>query len=70
MSFDNWQQGWCQGAEKSESPNFGPRPPGAILDLLVIHSISLPPGEFGTGAVQVLFTKQLDWEDQHCYAYI
>ena len=62
MSFDNWQQGWCQGAEKCESPNFGPRPPSAILDLLVIHSISLPPGEFGTGAVQQLFSNQLDWE--------
>jgi AmpD protein len=62
MSFDNWQQGWCQGAEKCESPNFGPRPPSATLDLIVIHSISLPPGEFGTGAVQQLFTNQLDWE--------
>jgi AmpD protein len=29
---------------------------------LVIHSISLPPGEFGTGNVQKLFTNQLDWE--------
>ena len=62
MSFDIWQQGWCQGAEKCESPNFGPRPPSAIVDLLVLHSISLPPGKFGNGAVQQLFTNQLDWE--------
>ena len=70
MSFDHWQQGWCQGAEKCESPNFGPRPPNATLDLLVIHSISLPPGEFGTGAVQQLFTNQLDWEAHPYYASI
>jgi AmpD protein len=33
---------------------------------LVIHSISLPPGEYGTGQVQRLFTNQLDW-DAHPY---
>ena len=70
MSFDNWQHGWCQGAEQCESPNFGPRPPSATLDLLVIHSISLPPGEFGTGAVQQLFTNQLDWEAHPYFASI
>jgi N-acetyl-anhydromuramoyl-L-alanine amidase len=70
MSFDHWQQGWCQGAEKCESPNFGPRPPIATVDLLVIHSISLPPGQFGTGAVQQLFTNQLDWEAHPYYASI
>ncbi|MEI6549996.1 MAG: 1,6-anhydro-N-acetylmuramyl-L-alanine amidase AmpD [Betaproteobacteria bacterium] len=70
MSFDIWQQGWCQGAEKCESPNFGPRPPDALIDLLVVHSISLPPGEFGTGAVQQLFTKQLDWEAHPYYQSI
>ena len=31
------------------------------VDLIVIHSISLPPGEFGNGNVQRLFTNQLDW---------
>lgn len=37
-----------------------------MIDLLVLHSISLPPGEYGTGAVQALFTNQLDW-DAHPY---
>ena len=32
----------------------------------MVHSISLPPGEFGTGCVQQLFTNQLDW-DPHPY---
>ncbi len=48
------------------SPNFGPRPPSALIDLIVIHSISLPPGEFGNGHVQRLFMNQLDW-DAHPY---
>jgi N-acetyl-anhydromuramoyl-L-alanine amidase len=43
------------------SPNFGPRPASAHVDLIVIHSISLPPGEFGNGLVQSLFMNQLDW---------
>jgi AmpD protein len=32
------------------------------VDLVVVHSISLPPGQYGTGCVQQLFTNQLDWE--------
>lgn len=57
-----WQGGWLQSAQACPSPNFGPRPAGAELDLLVLHSISLPPAEYGTGCVQQLFTNTLDWE--------
>jgi AmpD protein len=57
-----WQDGWYRYARTLASPNFGPRPAGAPIDLIVIHSISLPPGEFGNGNVQRLFTNQLDWE--------
>lgn len=53
-------------AQRLPTPNFGPRPHGAVIDLLVLHSISLPPGQYGTGAVQALFTNQLDW-DAHPY---
>jgi AmpD protein len=56
-----WHQGWYAHARACASPNFGPRPLGCSLDLLVLHSISLPPGEFGSNAVQQLFTNQLDW---------
>jgi AmpD protein len=61
-----WQQGWYRYARALTSPNFGPRPVAACIDLIVIHSISLPPGEFGNGQVQRLFTNQLDW-DAHPY---
>jgi AmpD protein len=37
-----------------------------VVDLIVVHSISLPPGQFGQGHVQQLFTNQLDW-DAHPY---
>lgn len=63
---DLWRSGWLQGTRQLPSPNFGPRPPHACIDLAVVHSISLPPGEYGTGCVQQLFTNQLDW-DAHPY---
>lgn len=52
--------GWLTGARHLPSPNQGPRPEGASISLLVIHNISLPPGEFGTGCVQDFFTNCLD----------
>ena len=61
-----WRDGWYRFARAMTSPNFGPRPDGALIDLIVIHSISLPPGDFGNGNVQRLFTNQLDWE-AHSY---
>ena len=61
-----WSSGWYRYARKLSSPNFGLRPVDTITDLLVIHSISLPPGEFGTENVQKLFCNQLDW-DAHPY---
>lgn len=42
------------------SPNCDRRPPGAVPSLLVLHSISLPPGHFGGDAVERLFTNRLD----------
>ena len=56
-----WRQGWYCFARACASPNFGPRPLDSRVDLLVLHSISLPPGQFGGNAVQQLFTNQLDW---------
>jgi AmpD protein len=56
-----WEGGWYRFARHLPSPNFGPRPPGARVDLVVIHSISLPPGEYGGDAVPQLFTNALDW---------
>ena len=61
-----WQDGWYRFAHRLPSPNFGPRPAGACIDLVVVHSISLPPGEYGSDGVQRLFTNTLDW-DAHPY---
>jgi AmpD protein len=52
--------GWLQPARHCASPNFNQRPAGQLVDLLVIHNISLPPGEFGGGFVEQLFTNHLD----------
>ena len=61
-----WQKGWYSCARALASPNFGPRPEAALIDLIVIHSISLPPGEYGNHNVQRLFSNELDW-DAHAY---
>ena len=44
------------------SPNTDARPAQTQIDLLVIHNISLPPGEFGTGYAAKLFTNELDFD--------
>ncbi|HJV61754.1 MAG TPA: 1,6-anhydro-N-acetylmuramyl-L-alanine amidase AmpD [Albitalea sp.] len=62
----SWDDGWWRGARRCASPNFGPRPPGTRVSLALIHSISLPPGEYGGDAVERLFANQLDW-DAHPY---
>lgn len=61
-----WDGGWLRRARHCPSPNFGPRPAGTPVDLLVIHSISLPPGVYGGPEVEKLFTNRLDW-DAHPY---
>lgn len=61
-----WSRGWYRFARRLDSPNFGPRPAGAAVDLVVVHSISLPPGQYGGDHVQALFTNRLDW-DAHPY---
>lgn len=56
-----WEGGWLRTARWHPSPHFGPRPEGAEIDLVVVHSISLPPGQYGTGQVDKLFAGTLDW---------
>jgi len=53
-------------AEQAASPNFGERPAGVSVDLVVVHSISLPPGEYGSGAIQRFFCNQLE-SSEHPY---
>ena len=61
-----WYAGWWSAARRSRSPNFGPRPPGTPVSLLVVHSISLPPGQYGGPAIEDFFLNRLDW-DAHPY---
>ena len=61
-----WRKGWLQGVRRCRSPNVGPRPAGCVVDLALVHSISLPPGEYGGDAIERLFTNTLDW-DAHPY---
>ncbi len=61
--------GWFQGVRHCPSPNFNARPSDEI-SLLVIHNISLPPGQFGTGKVQEFFQNQLDVTEHPYFAGI
>lgn len=54
------RQGWLQGIAHRPSPNQDARPAGCDIDLLVVHGISLPPGEFGGPWIDALFANQLD----------
>jgi AmpD protein len=54
------QPDWLPEAERVPSPNFDRRPSGVAVDLLVIHNISLPPGEFGGPWIDALFQNRLD----------
>lgn len=61
-----WHGGWHVRARHVPSPNFGPRPQGTPIDLIVVHSISLPPGHYGGDDVERFFTNRLD-ADAHPY---
>ncbi|OON40063.1 N-acetylmuramoyl-L-alanine amidase [Izhakiella australiensis] len=54
------------GARQVASPHYNSRPQGEQPSLLVIHNISLPPGEFGGPWIDALFTGTLD-PDAHPY---
>lgn len=61
-----WLEGWWRHAAASPSPNHGPRPEGVPVELVVLHSISLPPGVYGGGEVPAFFANRLDI-DAHPY---
>jgi N-acetyl-anhydromuramoyl-L-alanine amidase len=56
------------GVRQLLSPNFDARPAGVLPELLVVHGISLPPGEFGGPAVDQLFAGVLDCTQHAFYA--
>ena len=52
--------GWLEQARRLPSPNCDHRPPNSHIELIVIHGISLPPGEFGGPWIEALFINQLN----------
>ncbi len=54
------QRGWLVGARHVPSPNYDDRPEGEDVSLVVIHGMSLPPGEYGGAWIDALFTNSLD----------
>jgi N-acetyl-anhydromuramoyl-L-alanine amidase len=61
-----WHQGWFSGASHRPSPHHNPRPRGVAVQLAVVHSISLPPGQYTGDAVERFFTNRLNC-DAHPY---
>ncbi len=62
--------GFLATARVIASPNFDERPEGSTLDLIVIHNIALPPGEFGGRGVESLFTNSLNPAEHPYYQTI
>ena len=54
------QDHWLSGALRVPSPNCNERPHAGDISLLVIHNISLPPGQFGGPHIDELFCNRLD----------
>ncbi len=62
--------GWHSSARRIDSPNRDERTDASAISLLVVHNISLPPGDFGGPGVEQLFTNRLDREAHPYYAGI
>ncbi|MBS1156525.1 MAG: 1,6-anhydro-N-acetylmuramyl-L-alanine amidase AmpD [Proteobacteria bacterium] len=60
--------GWLSAARRVPSPNFDARADGMAVDMVVLHNISLPPGEFGGEDIERLFTNTLDCDAHPFYA--
>jgi len=56
----DWSDGWYAGARRVPSPNCDERPAGTVVDLVVVHNISLPPHQFGGDYVAEFFLNRLD----------
>ena len=67
---DLWQAGRYRPARRLDSPNCEPRPAGEAVSLVVLHNISLPPFEYGTGAVEKLFTNRINPAEHPFFAQI
>ncbi|SLM64590.1 MULTISPECIES: 1,6-anhydro-N-acetylmuramyl-L-alanine amidase AmpD [Dickeya] len=64
------EHGWLTGVKRVLSPHQDERPEAESPSLLVIHNISLPPGEFGGPYIDQLFTGMLEGRDHPYFATI
>jgi len=64
------KEGMAEGIRFIPSPNCDERPAGSAINLLVVHHISLPPGEFGGPGIVELFTNRLDPAAHSFYATV
>ncbi len=62
--------GLVKAARKVPSPNFDDRPEGVLIEALIIHAISLPPGQYSGAYVEQFFCNQLDREEHPYFAEI
>lgn len=60
MMRNSWSDGWWLAAQRRASPNFDVRPAGAAVELVVLHHIGLPAGQFDGEAVVDFFENRLD----------
>ncbi len=70
MTISIDEEGYCPGVRFIASPNCDARPEYSVIELVVIHAISLPPGEFGGEGVMELFTNTLNPCDHPYYAAV
>lgn len=63
-------EGWLAGIRHIPSPNQDDRPAGMAVALVVLHNISLPPGQFGGTGIEELFGNRLDPAEHPYYATI
>lgn len=64
------QQGWLSQVRHCPSPHFNQRPDQNKISLLVVHNISLPPGQFNNHFIDDLFLGKLDPEADPYFASI
>lgn len=64
------EDGWLRSAEIVASPNFNERPEGSEIRLIVVHGISLPPGQYGGNHIRQFFCNQLDIHSHPYFAEI
>ncbi len=64
------RQGWLKNTEIIHSANFSPRPDSGEIHLIVVHGISLPPGQYGGDYIRLFFSNKLDPAEYSYFAKI